>query len=92
MNEDPFASFPPGFPRPDWDAATLQRVVDRRKELKKGCPWHGDPVLTFYKELFVSDPQGGHLPTMAVYQDGCMAKWRLDVEHEETPTFDKVNG
>jgi hypothetical protein len=85
MTTDPFAHMPPGFPRPDWEAVTLQLVAERQAQLKKGCPRHdGTPALTFYKELFVSDGEGGvHMPVMATYADGCLVKWRLDVKDDE---------
>lgn len=92
MSTDPFANFPPGFPRPDWDEVTLARVAARRADLKQGCPRHDHgPDLTFYKELFVNDPATGtHVPTMAVYADGCMISgWRIDMEHEE-PKYEQA--
>ncbi|MFF9265859.1 hypothetical protein [Streptomyces longwoodensis] len=82
---DPFAHMPPGFPRPDWDDATQLRVVQRQARLKRGCPRHdAQPQLTFYKELFVA----GHMPVYAAYEDGCVVKWRLDVE--EDPVYELV--
>lgn len=87
MSTDPFASFPPGFPRPDYDQATLDRIVKRRAALQAGCPIHPGArqrQLTFYKELVVGEGDGVvHMPTMATYADGCLVKWRLDVEDEE---------
>lgn len=92
-SRDPFAAFPPGFPRPDYDQATLDRVVERRARLQEGCPKHPDHQdrqLTFYKELVVNDPAtGAHVPTMATYADGCLVSWRLDVEDEE-PKYEQA--
>lgn len=87
--QDAFSTFPPAFPRPDWDEATLTRVVERRARLQAGCPRHdATPALTFYKELFIGDGDDDvHLPTMAMYADGCQANWRLDVADEEEPTY-----
>ncbi|MFC4328334.1 hypothetical protein ACFPC0_10900 [Streptomyces andamanensis] len=93
MTDDAFATFPPGFPRPDWDAATQTRVSQRRAALKRGCPRHPEAgaELSFYKELFVKDADGeGHLPTTAVYDDGCMASWRLDVEADTEPKMQQA--
>jgi len=90
---DPFKDFPPGFPRPDWDDDTLLRVMERRTQLRDGCPKHygnANTQLTFYKELFVNDPDTGtHAPTMAVYADGCMVNWRIDVKDEE-PRYEQA--
>lgn len=89
MTTDPFAHMPPGFPRPDWDGETMLRVSQRQALLKKGCPRHeGTPELTFYKELFVGDDEGIHMPTYATYADGCVVKWRLDVDEE--PQYEKA--
>lgn len=95
MSTDPFASFPPGFPRPDYDAATLARIVERRELLQRGCPVHFQAKkrgLTFYKELVVGEGEGVvHMPTMATYEDGCLVKWRIDVENEPL-TSEKQTG
>lgn len=95
MSTDPFASFPPNFPRPDYSQKILNQIVARREVLQRGCPIHPGASprnLTFYKELVVGEGDGVvHMPTMATYADGCLVKWRLDVE-DEAPTGEKQPG